>query len=95
MGLHIALHDRFLVSLQSLHDLSKRVEVRYIFECYNSCSYCGEVLNISSYPKCYFNSLNILWINKTVCGGRRTGMAEIIFGWLLNWLSIRREFTLQ
>jgi len=31
MGLHIALHDRFFVSLQSLHDLTKHVEVRYIF----------------------------------------------------------------
>lgn len=31
MGLHIALHDRVFVSLQGLYDLTKHVEVRYIF----------------------------------------------------------------
>lgn len=31
MGLYIALHVRFFVSLQSLHDLTKHVEARYIF----------------------------------------------------------------
>lgn len=31
MSLQIALHDRFFVCLQGLCDLTKHVEVRYIF----------------------------------------------------------------
>lgn len=50
----------------------------HISECYNFC-YCEKLLKVLSYPKCYFNSLNILWINNTVCGDSGTGMAEIIF----------------
>lgn len=92
MGLHIALHDRFFVSLQSLHDLTKHVEARYKFLSAITFCYCGKLLKVSSYPKCYFNSLNILWINNTVCGDSGIGLAEFLCGFSAG--CFQREFTL-